>query len=454
MKRTNVLIVPLAFTILFCTETGMAQDAYTGEFGVTEGKPIDKGVVFVDGQYLASPYVVSRRGLALYVNDREIQRPRRHMETPILTPDTPISRLSPQERQRLYRALEATRGIYEKYLSRGYGYLFSSKGGHVKLHPYTIGYKLPEAVELLTSDVSRDEKLEGLRDYNWHLHIDIGPLVDNFRPASQLVSTMTQQAEELLRIEEFGIGEPVSVTSGFFFLDGQYMEAPYVLRRRGLGVFLNGELLSPPREWPLDVPSGDADVSIPPEIDSETSWFDDIVGQYLGRKQAYLYGRYPHEQAVDMIAQAITSLPLVAGARRDEKSPKILHVATTEGLTIPCWLPPMSMRAAHDRESVLQSVEGDLNHFRKMLGRSACYLVFHDAGQTCLPRPHVGRTLPAVVELLGSVMPAQAKRAAIKRLCPGMPERARERLVRNFRASPQLEARIAAVSRKSARLPE
>ncbi|MGD8501600.1 MAG: hypothetical protein PVJ86_13190, partial [Phycisphaerales bacterium] len=162
MRNEDILILVLSCAILSHTHVVSAQDEYVEEFGITEGERIDKGVVFIDGEYLPSPYVVSRRGLSLYVNSREVRRPRRHIQTPILTGNADPSRLSDEERQRLFRALEATRGIYEEYLSRGYGYLFSSKGGHVKLSLYTVAYKLPKVIELLGSDTSRDEKLKKL----------------------------------------------------------------------------------------------------------------------------------------------------------------------------------------------------------------------------------------------------------------------------------------------------
>jgi len=218
------IILLIGILVQLPVPRAVAQDKYIGEFGVTEGEPVDAGVVFIDGEYLTSPYIVSRRGLTLHVNNRQIKRPRHHMETPILTGEVDPSRLTEQERQKLFRALEATRRIYEEYLSKGYGYLFSSKGGHIRLSPRTIGYGLPKVAELLASDILRDEKLQRLKVSNWHLHIDIEPLVDNFVPSPHLTHRMTKQAEELLGIQEFGVGEALSVANGFAFLNGRYLE--------------------------------------------------------------------------------------------------------------------------------------------------------------------------------------------------------------------------------------
>jgi hypothetical protein len=37
--------------------------------GVVKGKPIDSGIVFIDGRYVEAPYTVSRRGRQIFIND-------------------------------------------------------------------------------------------------------------------------------------------------------------------------------------------------------------------------------------------------------------------------------------------------------------------------------------------------------------------------------------------------
>jgi len=81
MKRMSQFIMLLGIVVAPYDHVIFAQDEYVQEFGVSMGKAVDSGAVFLDGEYVMSPYMISRRGLALYVNDREIKRPRRHMET-------------------------------------------------------------------------------------------------------------------------------------------------------------------------------------------------------------------------------------------------------------------------------------------------------------------------------------------------------------------------------------
>ena len=446
MDTKAVLALILGCWVVCCNGAAFAQKLDMDEFGVTEGLAIRSGVVFIDGAYVPSPYTVSRKGLSLYVNDRQIKRPRRHMQTPILTTDSPTSQLPSQERQRLYRALEATRGICEKYLGRGYGYLFSSRGGHVKLSPYTVAYQLSAVMDLLEAEVPRDEKLGGLRDYNWHLHIDIEPLVDNFSPSTRLSSAVTQQAEELLRVDEFGMGQPVSVTEGFVILKGRYVEAPYFLQRKGLGVFLNGQMIVPPQKWPREVARGSADVALPGGISAESSWFDESVRRYVADKFAYLSAHNDIEQAAAMKAQVIAALPFVTQAERDKERSHVLNVSTTEGLTIPCLLVSVQRGGRLDRDGLRQSLDRTVEHHAKLLSTGACFVLTQGGGGTFLPSKNVGRRLQRLVETLGSDAPSGTKRAEIKKISDAISDKAISEMIKRFSESAQLRARIEELS--------
>jgi hypothetical protein len=73
--------VPLAIAILACLCTIPAYAAekqpplHEQEFGTAAGEPIARGIVFIDGRYLAPPYTVSRKGLGIFVNDTLALRP-------------------------------------------------------------------------------------------------------------------------------------------------------------------------------------------------------------------------------------------------------------------------------------------------------------------------------------------------------------------------------------------
>lgn len=443
MNKENIIVLILSYSILSYTHVIFAQDEYIKEFGSTMGETIDKGVVFVDGEYLSAPYTISRKGLSLYVNDREIRRPRRHVETPILTGDTVPSQLSEQERQKLFRSLEATRGIYEKYLKRDYGYLFSSEGGHVKLSPHTVAYKLPKVVTLLTSTQERDKKLSKLRPYNWHLHIDIESLIDNFSSSPQLMHRLSQQADKLLYVDECGTGEEIMVDQGFVFLNGEYVEAPYVLQRKGLGLFLNGRMVVAPPDRSRQVPAGDTDPKLPEDINSETSFFDEVAINYLTNKHVYLHRHFNPNKESEMIEQCIVELPFVTQTRKDQNRPHILHVTTTEGLTIPYSLIAHERRSPQDADSLIQSAGRRLDSMQKRLNKGSCYILSQNrAGGTALSNRTVQQKLPQLIKILRSTQSPETKKAEIKKLITIIKDNDIVELVSNYSESPQLNSRL------------
>ena len=199
--------------------------------------------------------------------------------------------------------------------------------------------------------------------------------------------------------------------------------------------------------------SGDTDVPVPADINAETSWFDDTLVQYLASKKAYLFKRYPPEQARAMVAQAIAALPLVTDTQRDKTFPGVLNVTTTEGLTIPHSLDGLSPRAPRDRNSVLKAVQTKTDHFSGLLGKGVCFLI-SDSGWTCLSPLTLDRTLPRITEILFSGQTQEAKWLAIKQLNLGMPDTAIVELVSGFSPSPELEARIIGMRRSASQVQQ
>jgi len=420
-----------------------AQDPYVDEFGITEGKQVDRGFVFMDGKYTESPYVIARKGLKLYVNGQEIKRPSRHMETKPLTGDVDPARLSEEARQKLFRALEGTRGIYEKYLSRGYGYLFSSSGGHVKLSPYTVAYDLPDVVRLLSSNKSKSDKLAELRPHNWHLLINIEPLVDKFSPSAQLSTRLRQQADELLRVDDFGSETGPPVAKGFVFYDGQYLDAPYVVQRKGLAVFLSNKMIIRPLRWPVTVFPGDIDPTMPVEINSETSIFDEVVSEYLHQKHAYLRKHKTQDEERRIMEEVFRSLPFIVEARIDKEKSHILHVTTTEGVSFAQSLISMRGRQVKwDKESVRERVEKQHQHFNNALHKGACYFFSRKGGRTRLSTNSVRNKLPLLIEMLRSGKPEDQIKQEIRQLGINLGNERLVELLNNFSASPQLEAQL------------
>jgi len=440
MRRIFIISLLSSITLQVIS-TRVAADTFVDEFGITTGRTINNGFVFVDGQYVEAPYILSRRGLGLYVNGRKIERPKRHMELEPMIGNVDINELPNDGKQKLFRALEATRQIYEKYLERGYAYFFFNDGGQIKLSPYTAAYDLPEVVQLLASDKPRQEKLDKLLPHNWHLHANMEVLVDNFSASSQLMVRLDEKAQELLRVDEFGAADEL-IDNGFIFLNGKYLDVPYHVTRNGLGIFVNGKMIERPIRWPANIFAGDTDPCLPSEINSETSVFDEIVTNYILEKHAYLRKHNAPSEERRIMEQVWRSMPFVTQARLDENRPHILHITTTEGVTIPQSLISIRGReVSYDENSVLQRLEKRWEYWKAGLRNGGCYLLTRKGGIIRLNANSVKNKLPKVIGVLRTSQPVQQKIAAIKKDLDVSPS-ALEEIVVNFSASPQLEQRL------------
>lgn len=391
--------------------------AYAQQSSVAASQPVPKGFVFVDGKYLDAPYAVTRKGLQVLINNTPIVRPSRHPGLKPFVGEAELNALSDNQKERLLRSLESTRKIYEDYLNRDYCYMCFSSGGHVRLDPYTAAYDLPRILGVLTSGKARDAKLNAIRPWNWHLVVNIDPLVDDCRVSSQLSSRLGELARDLLKTEEFGTKAGDSVEQGFVFLHGEYVEVPYVVSRRGLGLFVNDQLVRRPQRWPVKVYTGDEDPERPAEINNESSLYDDVVSEFLARKSAYLRKNYSPEEEARRMEQVLRGLPFVKEATLNKSSADVLDVTTMDGTTVSQSL--VSMRRASplvDRSAVLQDVERHREHLEKSLRDGACLFLANAAGELRLSQTSSRQTLHRMVEVLDSSVSVEEKAGDLSRL--------------------------------------
>ncbi len=429
MKKQYIYILILALSIF-------SYNQIVDGFSIGEGKPINVGVIFLDGKYIESPYTITREGLILFVNGKKIERPSRHPGIKPITEETDANQLSEENRQKIFRNLEAARNIYETNLENGYGYLFFSQGGHIKLSPYTIAYDLPDIVKILTSNKTKAEKLTELKPYNWHLFFNLDPLIDNFVPSIQLISKMEQKAEELLRIDEYGSNE-VSDNNGFVFYEGEYLEAPYVVKRKGLGVFINDKIIVRPLEIPNQSYSGDIDPELPSEITSESSIYDDIVRDYLMKKFTYLKNT---KAELAIYETVIRNLPFVVEAETDPNNPDILNFTTTEGLYIPMSLVPLGDRGVkYDKNSVIKRVEDQRINIHNFLSSGGCYIKSSRDGIISL---HGKEELIPVINILKTDKSASEKLLDFQKSNIRFSKNVFQEMINNFGVSSQLEIRL------------
>ncbi|MFC1782103.1 hypothetical protein ACFL02_00790 [Planctomycetota bacterium] len=443
MKNRSNFKIYLVMGFMAMAQSSMLSGQQLQKFGTITGEIINEGYVFIDGKYIEAPYMVSRKGLEIFINDRKIEKPTRHPGiNPIIVEGDP-TKLTFEKQQKIFRALNATKKIYEDYLKKGYCYLFFSQGRHIRLDEYSASYDIPRIIEILQSDEPKEEKLEQLSIWNWHLFIDMEILLNNFSVSPQLMKRLEQQAGDLLRTDDFGVSVMENVDQGFMFLDGKYLDSPYLISRKGLGIFINNTLINRPERWPINIPSGDIDPDLPPEINSETSINDDIVNNYLAQKFAYLRKHHTKEEEIQIMKNVLVNLPFVTTAKVDEKNNAVLHITTTEGLTVAMALYSFRGRqVGYNKEDVKKRIEARKDHLINALKKDGCYFISRIGGVTQLTKDTVINKLPVLIKILREKASVEEKYERAQHLNIRIPKSDMIKIIKGFSATKQLEKRL------------
>lgn len=133
---------------------------------------------------------------------------------------------------------------------------------------------------------------------------------------------------------DMGTTEGKPVTNGTVFIDGKYIDPPYIVTRRGNGIFINGHLVEQPCPWPIPEKVKPViiaeDPKMPYTITVNSSRYDMDVIEYIGRKRDYNLNRSQGVELAEAMAVAYAELPCVqeASAERDYK---YLKVKWTDG---------------------------------------------------------------------------------------------------------------------------
>jgi hypothetical protein len=441
MKRmkANKLILCI---LLFNTINNLyANNYFVKKFGVNEGKAINHGFVFIGGKYVEPPYIISRKGFELYINDIVIKEPiRLPGEKPII-PSYEPEKLSDQQQQILFHVLEDSKRIYEYHLDKNHCYIFSGSRGHIQNDEYFTAYTLKEIIKSFSSGKSKERMLKELTYQNWHLSIDIEEFIDNFSPPPNfLIKKLDKLSEKLLYIDGFKITEGEVINNGFLFIDGKYIDAPYIVTRKGLSLFINDIQVQIPFRWPLPKESSNniKDPIMPTEISKYSSPFDPLLRIYIQEKVAYLRKFHPQETYAKISKDAYSSLPCVTDVIIEPNSPNLI-VTWTNGSTHNINLHNCN-RGLHNKEEILKSLETSRKHHEKNLQQGD--LVFLGrAGR--FSKSNATECLRKIIPILRSVKPTEFKIKELEETdFSHIGRRALENLVLDFKASKQLERRI------------
>jgi hypothetical protein len=243
-------------------------------------------------------------------------------------------------------------------------------------------------------------------------------------------------------IKEYGVQEGKPIDAGFVFFDGRYIEAPYVVARKGLCVYIN-ETLVFRHAGPVAVFPGDVDPQLPPDLTQDTSFYDKSFSDYMRQKVAYVQKHFKREEEIKIMEQVYRGLPCVTEAHLDAEVPTILHITTFRGESIPIGLDPPRRKAPQDKASVLAQVEGVRKNYEERLHKGDCFFLFDAGGRISFGAARVAQCLPRIAEILRSQAPTDVK---VKKLqqegMPDLKSGSFAKLITSFSASSQLDERL------------
>jgi len=238
--------------------------------------------------------------------------------------------------------------------------------------------------------------------------------------AKEVANNNPQAESPNLYIEEFGVTTGTPIEAGFFFYDGQYIDAPYKVESKGLGVFVNDLLVwrMPISEWPIRFPSITEDPGFFPNVttltkDTTYEEFEELnrkIGDPIGLKYTYLLQHFPFDEAVEKLVEYYAALPFVQEVMVEHE--RMITLKTTHNAKINAFamLMPVKNTIAYwtlikppSKEEVLRQIEFRASRFKEQLMLGACRFYFSKADRELILFPDkVNNDLPEIIEVLKS----------------------------------------------------
>ena len=206
--------------------------------------------------------------------------------------------------------------------------------------------------------------------------------------------------------QELGVTNGKAITNGFLFVDGEYVEPPYIVTRRGHTVQINGVVVERPCPWPIpEAPKNvvaTEDPKVPNSLNEESSGFDPEFMKYHSAKQSYYYHhlKLRGSDLAQAMAKAYADLPNVASASADV-DPTYIDVVWRNGAKESIRVVPFSRKPkVWTRASLLEALEASRINYETRLAQGDYFCVGGKISRTTGTSEGALMTLPVLVEIL------------------------------------------------------
>lgn len=250
----------------------------------------------------------------------------------------------------------------------------------------------------------------------------------------------------------FTSSQPIS--NGFVFVEGQYVEAPYVVSRKDLAIYINDRLIANYAPLVKEIPKPESELpSLPTNITVNSTPYDKDVVDYMVRVRIYLSSHYKRSELADEIEKVYKALPCVKDVRRNSDKTSAT-VTYTDGHTINENLIPLTRKPVITPTNAVEYVSRTCRNYVERLEKGDFYGFANEGTGASIFTFSVGTAkefLPGFVKVLRSSQDDETKAKQLRemlRLSPITKETSRE-FVTNLCPSKQLDERVEALTNKN-----
>lgn len=247
-------------------------------------------------------------------------------------------------------------------------------------------------------------------------------------------------------VDVFTTSQPIS--NGFVFVEGHYVEAPYVVSRKNLAIYINDQLISDYTPLVKEIPKPENELpSLSVSINGGSSPYDKNVADYVVRVQTYLSSHYKRDEIADEMEKMYRALPCVKDVHRNSDRTSAT-VTYTDGSTINENLIPLTRKPVITPTNAVEYVGRDCRNYADRLQDGVVYSFSHKGGRKHSFGANTAKeVLPGVVKVLRSAQDDETKAKQLSDMLgmAAIPKEQAGAFVANLCPSKQLDERVDAL---------
>jgi len=248
-------------------------------------------------------------------------------------------------------------------------------------------------------------------------------------------------------VTDLGITKGEPIETGFLFVDGKYLDAPYVVERRGVSIYVNNIMIRkgpeyPPYDYRVETDPGDP----PPDVSPTEPPPPGVDGRdtYWGKKGRYIFQHYDEETARGMAIETYKKSPYVKEVIAYADDPVRVTLVDLAGKHhhMGLWVPPEFLQAPPTREEILKQAEDSRVFYENRLKGDCNTALFRRNGA------EVGLSREKALDVINVLLTAKTADERLKGFESALSSKQNanwlQDIVGDFQASPQLAERYSA----------